>query len=237
MDAEDVLLVEDNDDLREEIAAFLEFRQLSVRSCERLESAQRAVDHHPPRLAIIDLFLPDGSGLDLIDLLGQRAPQCRKLVLSARGDLDLKLEAYRRGADAYLIKPIDLQELTALIQASLKRVEEPALKTHWSIDTASLRLRNPNGEAIDLSLQEARVLTHMADSERHFASRRALIEAMGFDHTQYDEQRLEAMISRLRRKLAPLGDKPIKAVHGQGYVFTQKIVAEPFTKSSGPRRH
>ncbi|MEN9760221.1 MAG: hypothetical protein RI906_47 [Pseudomonadota bacterium] len=229
MDIEDVLLVEDNDDLREEIAAFLEFRQFSVKSCERLESARQAVHDRPPRLAVIDLFLPDGSGLDLIDVIGQRAPHCRKLVLSARSDLDLKLEAYRRGADAYLIKPIDLQELAALIQASLKRAEPLAPENHWSIDTAALRLRGPRGETVSVSLQEARVLTLMAESVRHFASRRDLIEAMGFEHSQYDEQRLEAMISRLRRKLTPLGDKPIKAVHGQGYVFTQKIVAEVLT--------
>lgn len=157
------------------------------------------------------------------------APHCRKLVLSARSDLDLKLEAYRRGADAYLIKPIDLQELAALIQASLKRAEPLAPENHWSIDTAALRLRGPRGETVSVSLQEARVLTLMAESVRHFASRRDLIEAMGFEHSQYDEQRLEAMISRLRRKLTPLGDKPIKAVHGQGYVFTQKIVAEVLT--------
>ena len=76
------------------------------------------------------------------------------------------------------------------------------------------------------------MLTLMANSTRHFANRRDLITAMGFDHSQYDEQRLEAMISRLRRKLVPLGDKPIKAVHGQGYVFTQKIVAEPLADCS-----
>ena len=62
-----------------------------------------------------------------------------------------------------------------------------------------------------------------AQASEHFATRRSLIEALGHDYLAYDEQRLEAMISRLRKKIAPLGDNPIKAAHGRGYVFTQTL--------------
>jgi DNA-binding response OmpR family regulator len=74
-----------------------------------------------------------------------------------------------------------------------------------------------------LSLQEITILKVLAVAPDRFATRRSLVEALGHNYLAYDEQRLEAMISRLRKKIVPLGDNPIKAAHGRGYVFTQTL--------------
>jgi DNA-binding response OmpR family regulator len=74
-----------------------------------------------------------------------------------------------------------------------------------------------------LKAKEITVLKVLAVAPDRFATRRSLVEALGYNYLSYDEQRLEAMISRLRKKIAPLGENPIKAAHGRGYVFTQTL--------------
>lgn len=170
----------------------------------------------------LDVLLPDGSGLTLLPLIETSAPHCAKLILSARSEIDLKLDAYQRGAWSYLVKPIDLRELVSLLDATLKR-QGPVERGGWILATESLEIQGPRGASCTLTLQEAALLRVLALGKDRFASRRALIESLGHNHIDYDEQRLEAMISRLRRKLAPLGDNPIKAEHGRGYVFTQAL--------------
>ncbi|MFM7567811.1 MAG: helix-turn-helix domain-containing protein, partial [Betaproteobacteria bacterium] len=114
------------------------------------------------------------------------------------------------------------RELVALLNAAMART--PASQRGcWTVESDSLTVRGPNGLTQTLSLQEVTLLREFAQAENHFASRRQLVKALGYDYVAYDEQRLEAMISRLRKKLAPLGENPLKAAHGRGYVFTQVL--------------
>jgi DNA-binding response OmpR family regulator len=219
----DVLLVEDNDDLREEVAAFLRFRQFAVRDFRQLSEARASIAAKTPQVAIIDVFLPDGSGLSLLDTLREHAPSCLKMILSARSDINLKLEAYRHGADNYLLKPIDMRELVALLDASFRRVPAQDLAA-WVLNADSLTISGPDGGERTITLQEASLLKALARGKDKFASRKDLIGAIGYDPGSYDEQRLEALVSRLRKKLVPLGGNPIKAAHGRGYVFTERLM-------------
>jgi len=143
-------------------------------------------------------------------------------MLSARFELQLKLDAYRQGADNYLVKPIDPRELVAILNAAMTRLPSGSKGT-WIIESDSPTLRGPNGLSQTLSLQEIAILKVFAAAPDRFATRRALVEALGHNYLAYDEQRLEAMISRLRKKIAPLGENPVKAAHGRGYVFTQAL--------------
>lgn len=218
----DILLVEDDPDLREEIASFLRFNGFSVRESGGVAQAASAVRDRKPDVALIDVLLPDGSGLALLPILRSDAPLCVNMMLSARQELQLKLDAYRQGADNYLVKPVDPRELVALLTAALARKPSRSLGV-WVVDRDLPSVLGPNGMTQTLTLQEAVVLRTLASAAGHFASRRLLIEALGHDHVCFDEQRLEAMISRLRKKLMPLGNNPIKAAHGKGYVFTQTL--------------
>lgn len=220
--APDILLIEDDPDLREEVATFLRYSSFEVRECAGVAQAASAIRERRPDAALIDVLLPDGSGLALLPILRAEAPQCVNLMLSARFELQLKLDAYRQGADNYLVKPIDPRELVALLNAVIARVPTGS-KGAWIIESDSPTLRGPNGLTQTLSLQEVTILKVLALAPDRFATRRSLVEALGHDYLAYDEQRLEAMISRLRKKIAPLGDNPIKAAHGRGYVFNQTI--------------
>jgi DNA-binding response OmpR family regulator len=218
----DILLVEDDPDLREEVASFLRFSGFSVRESVGIAHAASEVRNRKPDVALIDVLLPDGSGLALLPILRSDAPQCVNMMLSARQELQLKLDAYRQGADNYLVKPVDPRELVALLTAAIARKPARSLGI-WVVDRDIPSILGPNGMAQTLTLQEAAVLRTLATVAGHFASRRQLIEALGHNYLAFDEQRLEAMISRLRKKLSPLGDNPVKAVHGKGYVFTQSV--------------
>lgn len=220
--APDILLIEDDPDLREEVATFLRYSSFAVRECAGVTQAASAIRERRPDAALIDVLLPDGSGLALLPILRSEAPQCVNFMLSARFELQLKLDAYRQGADNYLVKPIDPRELVALLNAVIARVPAGS-KGAWIIENDSPTLRGPNGLTQTLSLQEITILKVLAAAPDRFATRRSLVEALGHNYFSYDEQRLEAMISRLRKKIAPLGENPIKAAHGRGYVFTQTI--------------
>ncbi len=220
--APDILLVEDDPDLREEVAMFLRCASFAVREYAGVAQAASAIRERRPDAALIDVLLPDGSGLALLPILRSEAPQCVNFMLSARFELQLKLDAYRQGADNYLVKPIDPRELAALLNAFIARVPAGS-RDAWIIENDSLTLRGPNGLAQTLSLQEITILKMLAAAPDRFVTRRSLVEALGYDYLSYNEQRLEAVLSRLRKKIAPLGENPIKASHGRGYVFTQTI--------------
>jgi len=220
--APDVLLIEDDPDLREEVATFLRYSSFEVRECAGVAQAASAIRERRPDVALIDVLLPDGSGLALLPILRSEAPQCINLMVSARFELQLKLDAYRQGADSYLVKPIDPRELVAILNAAMTRLPSGSKGT-WIIESDSPALRGPNGLTQTLSLQEITILKVFATAPDRFATRRALVEALGHNYLAYDEQRLEAMISRLRKKIASLGDNPIKAAHGRGYVFTRAL--------------
>lgn len=221
----DILLIEDDPDLREDVTAFLRHSGFAVRDCPTLDEARTAILEAAPQAAIIDVLLPDGSGLSLLPWLREQAPDCVNLVLSARSDIDLKLEAFREGAVSYLVKPVDLRELVGLLGVTLRR-QDRIQEGAWILSMDSLSIRGPRGAVCALSLNEVTLLRTLAIAESRFATRSQLIESMGYNPLDYDEQRLEAMISRLRRKLVPLGDNPIKAEHGRGYVFTDSLRLE-----------
>ncbi|MBI3480607.1 MAG: response regulator transcription factor [Nitrosomonadales bacterium] len=97
---------------------------------------------------------------------------------------------------------------------------------HWSINPVRLELVTPGGKVITLSHNECRILCAAARAKKQLVDRKVLIEAMGQNFLHYDERRLEALISRLRRKLsACVSDGfPVKGVKGQGYLFGVKLL-------------
>lgn len=97
--------------------------------------------------------------------------------------------------------------------------------TCWRLNPSKLKLISPDGKAIPLSHNECCVLGAAANVNGNLVSRKILIEALGQDFWHYDERRLEALISRLRRKLTPFSPEgfPIRGVKGQGYLFSVEL--------------
>ena len=127
-----------------------------------------------------------------------------------------RIQGMDDGADLYLVKPVDMDELAAAIKTVARRIGTLAhLAQAWRLDAISMQLLSPSGEHIELTMPEAALLRALAQSSDHFGERDALVLAMGKDPDAYDPRALEVAISRLRLKLGD--DPPLKAVRARGY--------------------
>ncbi|HIE1299696.1 MULTISPECIES: response regulator transcription factor [Burkholderia] len=214
-----VLLLDDEVELREEIAAFLEKRGWTVDQAGTVAEFQaRASDL---AFAIIDVMLPDGSGFDAAVWLRARHRDCGIVMLTARGETQDKIDGLIGGADHYLVKPVKLLELDAILQALGRRVAHD-----WRLDCQARVLTAPAGGRLDLSASEIALLSLLARHPSKAVSRRQIAEDFGFDWVDYDERRLETMVSRLRQRWrSEAGSElPLKTVHRTGYTFAVPLM-------------
>lgn len=216
------LLLDDERELREEIADYLRNAGFEVDEAGSLRQFHQlfSADRHP--VVVIDRTLPDGDGLDLVEDLRQRGAQCGIVVFTARDASADRVSGYRRGADHYVTKPVRLEELAAVVGALARRVTPAA---QWQLREADWTLLTPTGHAIRLTAQEHGLLLALARSRSRALSRGKIVEGLGKDTQTYDPRNLDALVLRLRRKVAESGELslPLKAVHGTGYALTQEL--------------
>ena len=209
-----ILLLEDEESLREELALFLVelgYRVLKTGALADFTPLLPAAD-----LAIIDLILPDGDGFEATARLRACRPAAGAIILTARDSLRDKVQGLTGGADHYLVKPVSLEELTAIIAALLRRVAPG-----WRLDLKNRRLISPDGRAMALSPMEMTLFDLLSRSPRETVTRQGLAAALGYDWLDYDVRRMEKGVSRLRQRWeAETGQPlPLKTVHRLGYSF------------------
>ena len=122
-----LLLVEDDDALRQRLARALESRGFDVQTAASASEAALRIADDPPEFAVLDLRITDGSGLDLIPLLTEADPATRVVVLTGYGSIATALEAVRRGAAHYLTKPADADEIVAAFGRGAPGIEPAPL--------------------------------------------------------------------------------------------------------------
>ncbi|MDP1524479.1 MAG: response regulator transcription factor [Rhodocyclaceae bacterium] len=224
-------LIEDNLDFRAEVAFHLRRNGFAI----ALESDGSGIDaqlaDRPCDLLVLDLGLPVEDGLVIARRLRRQQPWLGIVMLTARGSLDDRLAGFEEGADAYLIKPIDMRELVATLHSVQRRLAVPALTTEsWSLTPDTLSIGSPAGVAIALTATEMDLLKCLAAAAPEPVSREALAAAMGHTEPDFDYRRLEVAFSRLRKKIetATAGESPIRAARGRGYVFAapMRVVAQ-----------
>ena len=224
----DVILLEDEPVLRQELGEFLE----ELGYAPRCVSSLREFDHHfdaaRHRLAIIDIGLPDGCGLDLIHRLRQEGQQVGIVVLSARQTSADRISGLGIGADHYLGKGCDLDELAAVLSALVRRLglqQAPAqaAPSAWTLEVGPRRLIIPHAPPVSLSHQDLIVLRCLMSQAGENISRRQIIEALGFDFLDYDQRRLDTQMRRLRRRVEDASGQtlPVKTLRSSGYCFYQ----------------
>ena len=209
-----ITLVEDEPDLRAEVASFLTGRGHQVLAVANVKSLDALPN--PGDVAVIDVMLPDGNGLDAVAALRQRSPEMGVVMLTALGRLQDKVSAYACGADNYLVKPVDFLELGAVVDALCRRVSP-----HWRLNLMRQSLSAPGQSELPLYTQETRLLEALARQPGKTLSRRSLVEFMGHDWLNYDERRLDTMISRLRKRWREHAgsELPLRTEHRGGYRF------------------
>ena len=225
-----VIVVEDEPDLNAAIVSFLRLSGFTADGVQNATQLDAWLATHDCDLVVLDLGLPDGAGLSMIENLRAKGKR-GVVVVTARGQIEDKVSGYAMGADNYLVKPIDMPELVAVLMALYQRL--PPRIHSWQLDPLTWRLIAPDGQQVRLTNSEVAVMGVLAETPGQPASRAAIAQAMRLRPDDYDPRRLEILIRRLRRKiLDSIGiDAPIETAHGIGYAFTAplSIKAQPST--------
>jgi two-component system OmpR family response regulator len=213
-----VALLEDEADLREEIADFLAARGHRVLQAGTL--AEFTPLAAQARIAVLDVMLPDGSGLDALRQLRARSGRTGIIVLTALGALGDRVAGLNGGADHYLVKPFKLLELEAMIEALLRRVGR-----EWVFEPRRGVLIGPDDQALELTDLEKVFVGLFARAGGRPVSRRQIVEALNQDWASYDLRRLDTLVSRLRARWHRRtgGELPLRTVHREGYGFGEVL--------------
>jgi len=218
-----LILIEDEPVLREELSEFLEAFGHTVTAVGDIASFRQAFAPNDHVIAIVDLGLPDGSGLNLIAQLRAEGHQLGIIVLTARIGTNDKVTGLVGGADHYLSKTSDLQELAATVAALARRLGDEA-PPRWVLSASPRQLIPPGFAPIPLSEQDYTVLLALSQGGKT-VTRQAIVTALGENFLDYDQRRLDTQMRRLRRKVEEACglDLPVSTVRSVGYRFHARI--------------
>lgn len=223
-----IIVVEDDLAQQEELLSFLSHAGHDARGAESGSALDHCLQQTTPEIILLDYNLPDTSGVVLAECLRARFGLSLGIVMvTARGRVADRIECRRAGADDYLVKPIDFQEMLTIIDNMLLRIQASAEPDKaWTLHRTRAELLPPGGAPIRLSAYEVAIIAALAAQEHHQTSRDILIRALGKDPLTYDPRALETGISRLRGKLPPMPDgrNPLQAMRGSGYQFLHTLV-------------
>ncbi|MFZ5757852.1 MAG: response regulator transcription factor [Pseudomonadota bacterium] len=221
-----VTVVEDNTDLREEVVFHLRHAGHEAVGVPDSTGLDHTFSLRSPEVVLLDIGLPGEDGFSIAARLRRSHPDIGIVILTARGLIEDKLHGLHAGADAYLVKPVDMRELVAVVASVSRRLpsRDGSAGDIWKLDTTRREVISPAGSVTTLTHTEYRLLLQLAEASPEIASRRALVEALGHDFLQFDERRLEAALSRLRKKLKGDSEESVlRSARTHGYVFAAQI--------------
>ena len=224
-----ILVVEDNDALREAMLAFFQQQGHYVRGVPMAEDIDDVTGGFIPNVYVIDLNLPDEDGLSLTRRLREAQPNVGIVITTARAKIGEKVLGYESGADLYLTKPVDSLELMAGVNALGKRLRTLG-KNHpaFLLDLGRMQLSGPNG-SVELTASDVLVLSALVRAPGKKLERWQIAEILRGNGTEpMADSTLEMRITRLRKKLAAVGapSPQIKALHKVGYALCAPVVMQ-----------
>ncbi|GAB2476348.1 response regulator transcription factor [Comamonas humi] len=201
-----ILLAEDDISLGESIAAWLELDGYAVDRVTRGDHAEAALATHDYQCLLIDRGLPGLSGDRVLARLRERRQTMPALFITARDAVRDRIEGLDLGADDYLVKPFDLEELSARIRAAIRRHDQrtdPLLRHGaLALDAAGKQV-SLRGEPLALTAREFAVLQALLRRPGHVVSRAQLEDALYGWGDEVDSNAIEVHVYKLRRKLGP----------------------------------
>ncbi len=217
-----ILLVEDDASLAAGLKSALARQGFTTNHVTTGQGALTAARTDRPDIIVLDLGLPDIDGLDVLARLQQQDDPIPVLVLTARDSLDDKIAGLDRGADDYLAKPFDVQELAARLRAFERRLSTARTSTiligDVSLDTSTHAV-SIGGEAVELPRREYMLLKTLMESAGKVLTRESLEARMYSWGEEVTSNALEVHIHHLRKKLP---DNMIKTVRGIGYTLARQ---------------
>ena len=223
----ELLLLEDDGALGRGICLALETTDLHVTLCGTLAQGRAALERENFDLLVLDVNLPDGSGLDLLREV--RQTRAVPVILLTANDLETDIVAgLELGADDYITKPFSLAVLRARVKAQLRRgTPVPAARYEaegLSLDFDRMEFRR-NGQLVELSKTEQRLLRVLVENRGRTVPRETLLDRVWTDGAEFvEENALSVTVKRLRDKLEETPSKPrfLKTVYGVGYTWVVK---------------
>jgi len=221
-----ILVVEDEPQVQELVAVNLEHAGHRVRRASSASEAVTSIREELPDVLILDWMLPGESGVALARRLraAERTQRLPILMLTARAMEHDKISGLEAGADDYLTKPFSPKELAARIKAVLRRrapelADDVVQIAGLRLDPAGKRV-TANGQIVDLSPTEFRLLHFLMTHPERIYSRAQLLDQVWGDHVFIEERTVDVHIRRLRKELEPTGhDRLVDTVRGSGYGF------------------
>ncbi|WP_223584237.1 response regulator transcription factor [Sphingobacterium sp. GVS05A] len=223
-----VLVIEDEAELREIVKDSLVKEDYIVETASDFRSALDKVSVYDYDCILLDIMLPGGSGLQVLDLLKKEGKSDNVIIISAKDSLDDKLKGLELGADDYLTKPFHIAELNARIKAVLRRKQRDGKNT---LEMGNLvldlneRSLSINGESVPLNRKEFDILNYFLLNKNRLVSKNALAEHVWGDNTDQADNLdfIYSQIKNLRKKfLAKKAEVDFEAVYGIGYKLVEK---------------
>lgn len=214
-----VVLIEDHDELREATQDWLYQNGFESRAVSCAEAFDELPLHRPPDLFVVDLNLPGEDGLVLAARLRRTYPAAGIVITTARSRLDDRVRGYEEGADVYMPKPVDPQELLAVLRALGQRHRASAGGPgSLLLDGRQLLLKGPGGQS-RLAESELRLLMALAAAREQTLARWQVAEQLSPGQELVNADNLQNRLSTLRRKFHACGveGESIKAIRNMGY--------------------
>jgi DNA-binding response OmpR family regulator len=223
-----ILIVEDEHRLRKDLMDFLTLAGFSAAGAASAREMREALaGGERPAIVILDVGLPDGNGFDLAVEI-RRALPCGIIMLTALGDSDDRIRGFDSGADIYLVKHSTLREIEAAIRSLMRRAGGPPSAgkgddEQWVLDGKNWVLTAPNQHKLKLTATECAFMSALFKQGGGVCKRDELVDTLTRPKTYFDDRHLDAIVSRLRRKIEQHSKlpAPIKVVYGVGYTFTE----------------
>jgi len=236
-----ILIVEDEPRLRTDMVDFLHLSGLAASGVATAEELRDALSNpNTPAVVVLDVGLPDGNGFELAAEI-RRSHACGIIMLTALSDSDDRIRGFDSGADIYLVKDSTLREIEAAIRSLLRRTGDlPAMTGNddqWTLDGTGWLLTAPSQETLKLTAAEFAFMNILCSRGGEVCPRDELVEMLARPRSTFDNRHLDAVVSRLRRKIEARTNlpAPIKVVYGVGYMFTASIAARNGGQSRSAR--
>lgn len=237
-----VLIVDDDRQIRSMLQTYLVENGFSCIAAENAQAARQQLLRRAPDLVLLDLMLPDATGLDLIRDIRRDAPDAGIIMLSGRQEAVDKIVGLEMGVDDYVSKPFHLREVLARIRSLLRRLScnvQPTAGAErkgirygfdgWELDIERRVLLDPAGETVSLTTAEFELLrVFLLNAGRVLDRNRLMDLTRGKAWEAYDRS-IDAQVSRLRRRLSDDAAQPriIKSVRSVGYVMAVSVAHLP----------
>jgi DNA-binding response OmpR family regulator len=222
-----ILIIEDDSSLREIISRGLHSEGYVVETACNFSEADDKIAGYSYDCILLDIMLPDGNGLRLLEHIKSLKKSDHVIIISARDSIDDKVTGLDLGADDYLAKPFYMAELSARIKSVMRRgagaVNKKITAGNITLDLQSRQV-TIDGNVVALLKKEFDILLYFMQRPNHIIDKAVLAESVWGDHIDMADnfQFVYAQIKNLRKKLADAGaSQNIKAVYGFGYKFTE----------------